>query len=357
MFSTLNFYPQGQARKSGLICHYPELETPLENSLADIENLEGVLAQWFGAPVILTATGKSAIELYFQVKGYHPYRTKVHVPPYFARPLMSSLGRSIFPVLHGQPGYPVIHYHQFGFPQRRRPQSENVLEDIAHSFFASENSGARNWSGEVAVFSLQKTFPLAGQAGGVVVHDGQIHAEIRARLEGKPRAPENIAAWVRSTLHAAYSSPPSEPEYGTESLQHFAYELVHDFPHPDPISLNGCPTSMPELAASGQKRKQLVEIYFRNFHGNALLQKFWHPDEPFLPFAIPHFGTGDQETLRKAESILRDHGVSSGVYHVDHNRNMCEPNYLPCLLLPSHQNISSAKFEEICNIVSDVVEK
>jgi hypothetical protein len=354
MFSSLIFRPGRLPAESSQIWHYPRFRAPLRSPRFDVGNLEQILAQWFGAPVILTATGKSAMELYFQAKGYHPYRTKVHVPPYFARPLMGSLGRSIFPVLEASPDDPVIHYHQYGFPQRSRPPSHDVLEDIAHSFYASVNSGSRNWSGEVAVFSLQKLFPLAGQAGGMVVHDEDIYNDMRARLEAKPLAPENIAAWVRSTLYSAYTYQASEPAYGEDSMHSFAYELVHDFPHPDPLSLAGCPTSLPGFMETGRKRKQIVEIYFRYFHDNALLRSFWDREEFFIPFAIPHFGTGDETALHKADRVLFDRGISSGIYRVDHNRNMYAPNYLPCLLLPSHQNIPTAKFEEICAIVKDI---
>jgi len=355
MYSSLTFKRRQPPPGPSHIWHYPDFRAPIQNIRFDVKTFEGILSQWFDAPVILTSTGKSAIELYFQAKGYDPYQTKVHVPPYFARPLLSSLGRSVFPVLHGSPDYPVIHYHQYGFPQRSRPQTKDVLEDIAHSFFASDASGSRNWSGEIAVFSLQKLFPLAGQAGGIVVQNESVYLDIRARLDAKPRAPDNIAEWVRSTLYSAYTYQTTEPEYGEDSLRNLAYELVHDFPHPDPESLIGCPISFPEIIKIGRKRKQIVDIYFDNFHDNVLLRKFWDQEEPFLPFAIPHFGTGDEEKLRKAEKTLHENGIASGVYRVDHNRNMYAPDYRPCILLPCHQNIAASKFDEICGIVKEIV--
>ncbi len=163
-----------------------ETEAPRPASVADVEAL---LAEWFDAPVILLASGRTALHLYLQAKGFHRYRHNLQVSPYLAVDVLAAITPSAFPVHLPADGDGILFYHQYGFPQRGRPTKSVVVEDVAHTFFASPATGARDWAGDAAIFSLPKFFAIGGSAGGLIVHDEALAERIRDAVREAPAAP------------------------------------------------------------------------------------------------------------------------------------------------------------------------
>ena len=160
------------------IGHAPAFKTAA--SVTTVPEAERVFSEWFGAPVVLTSSGRTAISLYLGVTGHERYRHSVAVPRMISACVLDAVIRRAFPVdaARQQAADTTLLYHQYGFMQSARPQGR-VLEDISHSFFASASTGARPWAGDAAVFSLQKFFPLATMVGGLVVRDVDLARTVR----------------------------------------------------------------------------------------------------------------------------------------------------------------------------------
>lgn len=296
----------------------------------------------------MLASGKSGLHLYLQAKGFHRYQHELFVPPYLSRCFINAFTSTVFPVHRPASAQGVFLYHQFGFTQRCTPKSPVVIEDIAHLFFASPKSGARHWQGEAAVFSLPKFFAMAGIVGGLVIRNAALAAKIRERVHASPTPPAGTRAWMRRVIAHGYEQQPTT--LGLAFLSS-AYELLLEFVETDPHDLAGFPATLAGLRRVGEERLERVR-FFRNFFGEtACPETFWPQQEELLPFALPYFGRGDVSALKCANEALESEGVRAGIYHVDLNRNMYQPRYRRCLLLPCHQAIPMNRFQEICRIV------
>lgn len=333
-----------------MISHYPRLEKPEAVQPISPSAVEKILTEWFGSPTVLLASGRTGLHLHLRAKGFDRYRHKLAIPPYLSRCVINALTPSVFPVELPNEGDGMLLYHQYGFLQRCCPKNKGVIEDIAHAFFASPSSGARDWAGEVAVFSLPKFFAIAGMAGGLVIRNAEIAGKIREMIDRAPPEPSGIREWMRQVIASAYRHNPADPRL---LLVAAAYELLLSFYLPDARDLAGFPGSIAEICRMGEQRHKRV-VFYRSFFGEeAVPPDFWNNDEELLPFALPYFGSGDERRLQRANRALEEQGVVAGVYHVDVNRNMYEPDYKPCLLLPCHQDIAMEDFEGICRTVRD----
>ncbi|HEY9206255.1 MAG TPA: hypothetical protein VIO58_10085 [Candidatus Methanoperedens sp.] len=257
---------------------------------------------------------------------------------------------NVFPVELPAPGDGILFYHQYGFPQRCSPKNNVVIEDSAHAFFATKNSGIRQWSGEVGIFSLPKFFGIAGMAGGLVIQNPETAKKIREIMRSSPAEPSGIREWMRQTINRAYMD---EFDAGEDLFVDCAYELLLKLFRPDPFDLVGFPQSIADICRIGEQRLERVN-FFRSFFGrHAIPTDFWSLEEDIIPFALPYFGRHGLKGLEKANCALEENHVHAGIYHVDRNRDMYRPDYRPCLLLPCHQNITMEDFEMICQIVRD----
>jgi hypothetical protein len=328
------------------ITHCPRMTRKVIHKRGDVTSCEKLLKEWFGKEVVLTASGRTSLHLYLTIRGFQRYKHKLEVPPFLSRCVINALTPTVFPVESPLKSDGVMLYHQYGFPQRSFPNVEFVIEDIAHSFFSTANSGNRTWVGESAIFSLQKFFPMNGLIGGIIVQDTEVATNIRHAVNSSLDERADIRDWMREVLFDFYKA-----ESEADILVDSAFELLLKYVRPDPINLGGFPTSLEDVAEAGEARKSRIEI-FKAFHGHeSFPERFWDARELIIPFAIPYFGQGGIDVLPYINSALADQGVRAGIYHVDINRNMGNPDYRRCVLVPCHQEISLSDFENICRII------
>lgn len=342
---TLRGAPSSQG---SLVTHYPFSANPNHTPPVDTSTYERILSEWFGCDVILLSSGKTGLYLYLNAKGFHRYRHRLQMPHYLARALINSVTQHVFPVHLPEDGDALLFYHQYGFTQRGRPKHDVVIEDIAHSFFASPHTGSRTWQGEVAVFSVTKFIPIAGMAGGLLVHNPAIAQSIRETIANAPSATPEIRSWMRNILANAYR-PTSNPN--DLAFTNSAYELLYRYFTADSLDLVGFPQSTDELSSIGLKRSERVNMYRAIVGRKSGQPQFWGDEEELLPFALPYFGTGNLDELRKVDRALSEMGIAAGIYHMDVNRDMYSPEYRPCVLIPCHQGIPIHQFEMICQAV------
>jgi hypothetical protein len=337
-------YSSGPGTRFG---HCPGLGRPAGPS-PGVAECEKVLAEWFGRPVVLLSSGRAGLDLFLRSRGFKRHEHRVQVPRYLSRCVLNALTYSAFPVELPQPGDGLLLYHAFGFPQRGRPRSPLVIEDIAHAFFGDGNTGRREWVGEVAVFSLPKFFATGGLAGGLVCRDEETAGPIREWVRRAPPGSPEVRGWMRAVaVGAGHDLRGNEEQVFLES----AYELLFKFVRPDPLDLAGFPASVAEIREVGKARLERVNVFRKILGAGAVPPGFWDRMENLIPHALPYFGPGGMEQLRAADRALGEQGVEAGIYHVDVRRDTYDPEYRPCLLLPCHQDIALEPFINLCEVV------
>jgi hypothetical protein len=332
-----------------LISFYPRYSGRKDLRPVDPVKCETLLSEWFGRPVILMAAGRCAIHLYLQAKGFHRYEHKVQVPQYMSQCVINTVTADAFPVEAPAKCDATLFYHQYGFSQRCEPHSDIVIEDIAHSFFCSHDTGQRQWVGDAAVFSIPKFFGIGGFAGGLVIKDEKMAEKIREAIQSTPFVDAGVREWMREAVNSAYFDDIHNPKRLFVSC---AYELLNQVLRPDPYDLAGFPDCYGDITSIGMQRLERVNVYRSMMKGRSYPEEFWSDAEGILPFALPHFGTGGADSLNRVKDVLREHGVMTDIYHVDVNRNMFSSDFRRCVLIPCHQNIPMEIFESICRAVS-----
>lgn len=316
-----------------------------------VPDCENILAEWFGKPVILFSSARSGIDAFLRVKGFSRYENKLQIPSYLSRCVVNSLTPTVFPIEFSVRDKKTnfLLYHQYGFPQHFHPK-DCLIEDIAHTFFASSQSGIRQWSGEIAAFSLPKFFSTAGCVGGLIVKNKKLLAKLKNFIAESPELDEKSKDYMRHIIKGSFSGDPRQQLF-LES----AYELLLKFYKPDKTNLIGFPTSLKEIKKIGEERVERINLFFSYFSQKVYSSDFWGLKDKIIPFALPYFGNGDIDQLEMIDQNLKEIGVKAGIYNLDVARDMRRPRYKKCLLLPCHQNIPLNIFEQICQIIKTAV--
>ncbi len=286
----------------------PAVGDPLEP--ADVER---ALAEWFGREVVLLGSGRAGIHLWMRAKALDRHEHTVLVPPFMSSCVLDTLGRCAFPVLDGA-AQMALFYHQFGLLQTARPPGM-VLEDICHGFFIPPSNDA--------VFSLPKFFGIRGMAGGIVTQSEETAGRIREMRDAAgapPKEWESIRRGIDDSL----------------PLREAAYALLIYNPQVNPADLAGFPI---DGIADNQKRRRKVVQCLNATTGSRIRGE---------PFAFPYFG----DDLEEKALELSEVGIDAGIYRVDINRDMMNPDYRRCLLLPCHQDVTDNHLEIMGRILN-----
>jgi len=331
------------------LSHYPRPAANRDKpEPRDTASCEKILAEWFGRPVILLSSGKAGINTVLQALGMHRYRNRLSVPPFISTCVLNSITPFAFPVDIDQNSDGILWYHQYGFPQRTAPLYPNVIEDCAHSFFSTANTGDRHWASDVAIFSLAKFFNLEGMAGGIIVSNPQLEEKLRGLVTKAPDDMPETRLWMRKIISNAFDVEGAPLE---KLFIDSAYALLLQFIKPDPYDLAGFPSSTDEIRAIGRKRRERMEFIVDFFGKKAFPETLLSNYEQLMPFAMPCFSISDPKQREKADDLLKEIGLHAGIYHVDVERDCRNPKYHPCLLLPCHQDVPLNKLEEACKII------
>lgn len=327
--------------------YYPPMRRAAGDAGPSVAAVEALLADWFGDEVVLLSSGRSALHWYLAVCGWHRYHHQLVVPPYLSRCVVNAVTRDAFPVHFPQRGQGTLLYHQFGFPQRYRPRSGITIEDIAHSFYATPETGRRSWRG-AAIFSLPKFFGI-GMAGGLVLSDSKLALRVReaaAVADSAVRDADRIQA--RRIIWEARRSGASAR---TRQLLESAYEFIGSLGRPQPADLAGFPDSVAKIVELGRARMERVEYVRSCFGRTGWPAAFWPQRANIVPFAVPLFPRRSATVSAMAQALAGQE-VTVGVYHIDVRRSMARPQYRPALLLPCHATVPLPALASACDLIA-----
>ncbi len=304
---------------------------------ASVGNVEALLAEWFEAPVVLTSSGRSALLLAFQDLGLSRYKSRIAMSPKTAACVFDAVIRVAFPVdaasSDAASADAALVIHQYGHLQKGKPAGP-IVEDICHNFFASAATGARDWLGEYAAFSLPKFMTTAGMVGGLILRSDAVANRVRAlRDEFASRDPEDLrhsrAEWRRGR---------------TGQAQAQLAALLNA--KPDPHAIGTFPETLQGVRSFAKIRVTNTEALLAELSQSALPGDWLGMCAASLPFAIPVFGTRQDLALlaHRLDPLLDD----TSIYAVDLNRSHKNPDFQPALLLPAHNLISATQLRAIC---------
>lgn len=295
---------------------------------ASVAALEGLLSQWFGKEAILTSSGRAAMLLWLDVLGLNRYRHRVATTRMISGCVLDVIVRRAFPVdaAGDCDADALVLYHQYGLRQQAEPAQKRILDDICHRFFADARSGARDWRGEAAVFSLPKFFGAQSMIGGLATGDAALAQALRARRD----AFEPPAAPLRREQAATFRSGVGGAALETAYLQRLLNPRLHD------DELGGAPASLQAICAAGAARAEVLEAWLGALPAD-LAQESRNLLGADLPYALPLLAPADGEDRLRA-ALVR-HGVPSAIYAIDVARNITAPVYRRGFLLPCHHGV------------------
>jgi hypothetical protein len=285
------------------------------------------------------SSGRAGLQALLALKGLGRYRDAMLVPRYLSRCVINAVTFNAMPVHDGDASGTLL-YHQYGFEQQFAPGSPVVIEDVAHAFFATPETGERDWRSDAAIFSLPKFFGTAGLGGGAIVESESLAGELRARVAQATRPGDDTRAWMRSVVVGARAGGPEEEWLDA------VYELLFRFLAPEPDDLSGMPLSRAAIAAIGAERADRAARLRA-----AMPREGWEPmGAPPVPYALPFFAA--PEALARIDAALMAEGIHAGIYRLDVRRDMSRPEFRPCVLLPCHQGLGEEDVARISCAVS-----
>jgi hypothetical protein len=73
------------------------------------------------------------------------------------------------------------------------------------------------------------------------------------------------------------------------------------------------------------------------------------------PWILPLFL--NERKIYEIAEILQKNNIESGVYNFDINRNLLNPKYIKCVVIPCHQGISEKKMFYIIDLIKSNLNK
>lgn len=300
-----------------------------------------MLASWFGRPVVLTSSGRAALLLALRHWEMNRYHSRIAISPRTAQCVFDAVTRAAFPVdpaTDASETQATVLIHQYGFIQSTLPQGL-VIEDICHSFFAAPESGGRDWRGPVAIFSLPKFLGMAGMCGGLVAENDALAAELRQQRDRAPTLSDTILERDRQDWLSG-SAVAIDEIY----LRALLYPACH------PAALGGLPATHEQLSAIGKQRAATIGRLVDSLPASWLDDEWRAMCTGSLPYALPVFADG--EDAKRLSDAVTELGFDTGIFKVDRNRNMFDPDWKQAVLLPCHHAMDGSSLDRLVNAIA-----
>lgn len=339
----------------GPINFYPSFELKgLTNLLLagkdSSKEIEKILSEYFGRQVILVNSARTGIYLSLAAKGIKRI-DEILVPKYLSQCVLNAITHTAFPVLEMSDRVKaMLVLHQYGYPQKMEEilsfaKANNifVIEDCAHTFSSLYDNKKAGTFGDSAVFSFSKIFPTI-MGGCIVTDDEDVISYSREYL----RKQKSLSWSFISNL----SLIPILLYYLTTNLKHknllshwlevFYSQYIY-FPNPNKHVSFLLNNALNELKGSIQTRANNYRILKESFASPYYEQI--ESKSVVDPLLFPIWG--DVKDLTAHSNKLKNMGITSEIVHFDVERNLLNPNYVKCLTVPCHQQISEEILKKI----------
>ncbi|MDP2652256.1 MAG: DegT/DnrJ/EryC1/StrS family aminotransferase [bacterium] len=318
-----------------------KLEQPTSSKIAVFGDIED--------DITYTFSGKSALAMllhYYRSAGVLRDRTdEILVPQWLGIPVYESIHKFCFPTTsYNDRVRGVLAYHQWGYPQHMdtlkkfcKGKGLFLIEDCAHSFESWFNGQRLGTFGDAAIFSLAKFFPSV-MGGATYTTDATIRTFV-ARAIGND---DPILAKEFFDTRLAFDREPTDRHRVELEKSYIVYNRALKCPE---YSLAVARKETSDGAMDMRKRHytRYAKAFGSEEHLSELLK------EQVVPWVVPLFF--DEETCKSVAVALQSEGIEADVYHFDVNRNMLNPNFVPCVPVPCHQKMSDEEVDRVITIV------
>lgn len=300
------------------------------------EDVDDVASRWLGRGCVALPSVRVGICWAMEHRRYARHRDHVLVPRFVGRCILSSISRFALPVERPSSETRLaIVVDQFGLRQRLdalSPEFERrgwaFIEDSPYGVGHREGSGPNSLG---RFIGLGKALPVA-QGALLLTEDRELERFIRGKRQ----------------VHSAWSCPVwltmlalrCRPRVGAYSaVADAAYELYLAAQGGNRWLRGNLVRVLQRAAEFERETRARLDAVAEVIAGRALL-----PDLQRLAYVVPCFAGLD---LAAAQSVFRQFGFDDSAFHVDVARNMLEPRYAKCLLLPLNPRIPRRTFDAL----------
>ncbi len=275
----------------------------------------------------------------------------VRVPMWLGVPVYHQIARFAFPtIVDSTEAKAVLVYHQYGFPQDMdrvleiaRERRLVVVEDCAHAAGGEYKGRALGTFGRFSLFSFSK-FSFCYALGGVRAEDAGFGAYL---AEQRERISTLLGAWINGfkLLDAANQDRGRPAATGLmDKLRWASYSLYGD-------SLRASPRAVALWLRNGDRELSARTANYERFRkATDDLGVCAHLEERGVaPYAIPV--AVKPERAADLCARLRAADVEADVCRFDFNRNLFEPDFRPCVIVPCHGRLMPEHMDLIAGIV------
>jgi dTDP-4-amino-4,6-dideoxygalactose transaminase len=325
----------------------------LLSSEASTEIIERKLSGIFGKTAVLLSSARIGLYLILASKGLR--RTdEIYVPNYLSQCVLNTINRTAFPT-HSQTGATkaVLVLHQWGYPQKMgevlriaRKNRYLVIEDCAHSMTSKYDAKTIGLFGDAAIFSFPKLFPTL--MGGFLLSDDKEIIDFSRRYRNSRNSVQHqltLNRMIKIVYANLVAGESKRSELVRQSLEK-CYAIYNEYPQTT-TGLNGLIDTAISNVAELKKRAEHLAQYHETFTQNISISL--EEDSTVVPYFVPFFDS--EPKLKRIAVALGNAGVECSIMHFDVNRNVFDCNYVNCLALPCHQELTHKEIAYICSII------
>jgi len=237
----------------------------------------------------------------------------------------------------------ILVYHQYGFPQdmdkimaAAREKNLIVIEDCAHAVFSHHRGKRLGFLADYSIFSFSKwvfCFALGGARGDEEFQRFAAQAAERTAF-GLTMFKDSVKWLGEKSRRSTYAN----------YLTKMAYALYGDALKPSALAVRLLKAKLDTEIAIRQKR------YLKFRAATADLGLCDHlENEGITPYVIPTRVKSERQGSLIA--ALAKAGIESGIYQFDMNRNLLDPKFENCVLIPCHGEINDDFFSDMTKLI------
>ncbi len=321
---------------------------------SELNIIQDLFSDFKEEQVFITSSGKASLDIilsYFRKSGHlHDKNSEVWVPKWIGSWVYNIMQKRCFPtIIPSESTRGVVVYHQYGYPQnidiimsKARAYNWFVIEDCAHAIMSYYKSKRVGSFGDAGIFSFSKFFPSL-MGGAIVTKNKQLGQYIQNRLN-------NVRNWG-STL--SFLSKLFLEKSNNKKLRSFWGKWVEMSYGVYDLNININRISE-KIIKQRLMEKALIK---RNENKDFFLDRLSDLNvfdeigdhKAVIPYFMPLIAEGYR--LHNIKNQLLEHGVYTGIYPFDVNRNMGDTNFKKCVGLPVHEGINHSNRQIIVDAI------
>ena len=331
---------------------YPYTKKPIAHSRNTNGSVEKYLSDFWERPAVLQSSAR--VGIYQALKFFGLTRQdQVLVPDFLCQAVLNIINVSGFPVkVPDAKTKAVLVFHQWGYPQKMaevmaeaKKRNLIVIEDCAHSFDSTYQGKNIGTFGDLAVFSFAKCFTTYN--GGALISANQklvdyIRGEQATRRGWKDNLFQRFAFLV-----AKKSFTKGQWRFWLDGI----YLKSIFFPNLGRSALKLLPPNEDSLRQELVKRKNNYRFLKNTIKADYLLAE-QDPNIDVNPLCMPIFLPVDR--MAAAQKALVEIGIQAEILHFDLNRNVFQPNYQKCFVVPCHQQMNEGQLSQIAQLINQI---